>query len=157
MAYSVLSLFGTSNRCLSLMNVAGIRDGVCKPDQDKNNGQSLQKPAENAGGAWRKAFNLAQKGRSSQLFMSNRAYCPVCKNVIWLVEPPWKPVKGKCVARKLILESHSPRPMSVNQVVRYVVSKDTASASESSSSDSDDYDAGKILMRLWNVSKCGEY
>lgn len=55
-------------------------------------------------------------GRSSQLFMSNRAYCPVCKEVIWLVEPPWKPVKGKCVARKQILDHHSPRPMSVSQV-----------------------------------------
>ena len=55
-------------------------------------------------------------GRSSQLFMSNRAYCPVCKEVIWLVEPPWKPVKGKCVSRKEILDHHSPRPMSVSQV-----------------------------------------
>jgi len=57
-----LSLFGTSNRSLNLMNVAGIRDGIRKHDQDNNNGQVLQKPPESAVGAWRKAFNLAQKG-----------------------------------------------------------------------------------------------
>lgn len=59
-----LSLFGTSNRSLNLMNVAGVRDGARKPDQDHNNGQALQKTPENAVGAWRKAFNLAQKGMS---------------------------------------------------------------------------------------------
>lgn len=152
-----LSLFGTSNLSLNLMNVAGIRDAVRKPDQVNSTGQVLQKPPDNSVGAWRKAFNLAQKGRSSQLFMSNRAYCPVCKAVIWLVDPPWKPVKGKCVARKQILDHHSPRPMSVSQVVRYVVSRDTASASESSSSDSDeDDDSGKSFFRLWNVPRCRE-
>lgn len=40
----------------------------------------------------------------------------------------------------------------VLQVVRYVVSKDTASGSDSSSSDSDDNE-GKSFFRLWNLSK----
>lgn len=130
-----LSLYGTSNRLM-------------RTDQDDKKDQALHKPL----GTWRKAFNLARKGRSSQLFISNRAYCPVCKEVIWLVVPPWKPFKGKCVARTQILESHSPRPLSVKQVVRYVVNKDTTSASDSSSSDSDD-DDGKSFFRLWNLSK----
>lgn len=42
--------------------------------------------------------------------------------------------------------------MDVLQVVRYVVNKDTTSASDSSSSDSDD-DDGKSFFRLWNLSK----
>lgn len=57
-----LSLFGTSNLSLNLMNVAGIRDAVRKPDQDNITGQALQKPPDNPVGVWRKAFNLAQKG-----------------------------------------------------------------------------------------------
>jgi hypothetical protein len=57
-----LSLFGTSNLSLNLMNVAGIRDAVRKPDQVNSTGQVLQKPPDNSVGAWRKAFNLAQKG-----------------------------------------------------------------------------------------------
>jgi hypothetical protein len=68
------------------------------------------------------ACGALSAGRSSQLFMSNRAYCPVCKEVIWLVDPPWKPVKGKCVARKQILDHHSPRPMSVSQVCHFLSS-----------------------------------
>ena len=33
-----------------------------------------------------------------------------------MVEPPWKPAKGRCVARNQTLEHHSPKPMSVNDV-----------------------------------------
>ena len=54
--------------------------------------------------------------RPSHLFTSGRAYCPVCKGVLWLDEPAWKSAKGRCVARNQILEYHSPKPMSVGQV-----------------------------------------
>ena len=57
-----LSLFGTSNLSLNLVNVAGISDAVRKPNQDVSTGQVLQKPPDNSIGVWRKAFNIAQKG-----------------------------------------------------------------------------------------------
>lgn len=55
-------------------------------------------------------------GRSSALFMSNRGQCQVCKEIIWLAEPPYIPAKGKCVARKQILDHHSPKPLTPSQV-----------------------------------------
>lgn len=55
-------------------------------------------------------------GRSPHLSTLNRAYCPTCKEVIWLRDPPWKPAKGLCVTREQVLEYHSPRPISVSQV-----------------------------------------
>lgn len=118
-----------------LMTAAEIREDIIP---DSNRPTILKKPSNNAVGYWRKAFNLCSKGRSPHLSTLNRAYCPTCKEVIWLRDPPWKPAKGLCVTREQVLEYHSPRPISVSQVVRFVVSM--ARVSDSCSRDSDDDD-----------------
>ncbi|KAG0629831.1 hypothetical protein M758_1G133600 [Ceratodon purpureus] len=119
-----LYLFGTQNPSAHHMTVAGFHEAIRKPDQDDHQEQVSKKPPDSADFVqcgprrqlWRKAFNLASKDRPSHLFTSDRAYCPVCNMVVWLVEPPWISTKGRCVARNQILEHHSPRPMSVSQV-----------------------------------------
>lgn len=130
-----LYVYGTSNLREDLMTAAEIREDIIP---DSNRPTILKKPSNNAVGYWRKAFNLCSKGRSPHLSTLNRAYCPTCKEVIWLRDPPWKPAKGLCVTREQVLEYHSPRPISVSQVVRFVVSM--ARVSDSCSRDSDDDD-----------------
>jgi hypothetical protein len=93
-------------------------------------------------------------GRVSRVFMSNRVFCPQCKGILWLPESKLKPMESKCVVKKQILDHHSLRPMSVDQVVRYVVHADLPNSSASSSSDSDeDEEEGQSFFRLWNVRK----
>jgi hypothetical protein len=55
-------------------------------------------------------------GRVSRVFMSNRVFCPQCKGILWLPESNLKPMESKCVVKKQILDHHSLRPMSVDQV-----------------------------------------
>ncbi|KAH8963587.1 hypothetical protein BDL97_04G021300 [Sphagnum fallax] len=137
-----------------ILSLVGIREGDDWQGRSDNTGQLVQNQVDKPIGLWRKAFDLARQGRVSRVFMSNRVFCPQCKGILWLPESKLKPMESKCVVKKQILDHHSLRPMSVDQVVRYVVHADLPNSSASSSSDSDeDEEEGQSFFRLWNVRK----
>ncbi|KAJ4955865.1 hypothetical protein NE237_012648 [Protea cynaroides] len=90
---------------------------------------------------WKEAFKGAYIGNSSRRSTSNRGYCLHCKSVVWLSNM-------RCAN---VPENHEIKPISLQQVVEYLVEDDDSYLSYwDSDTDSDEESAAS---RLWAVPK----
>eukprot|EP00252_Welwitschia_mirabilis_P024036 TRINITY_DN6978_c0_g2_i1.p1 TRINITY_DN6978_c0_g2~~TRINITY_DN6978_c0_g2_i1.p1 ORF type:complete len:145 (+),score=26.09 TRINITY_DN6978_c0_g2_i1:533-967(+) len=94
---------------------------------------------------WYQAFKNRCKGDSSQLFISNRAFCKTCKSPIWL--------RSHCAERgdDTVQGSHQhiPKPMIPAKVLHYLLGESMVSSSSSSDSDSEGELFAAKFSKLW--------
>nr|GLL20108.1 F-box protein At5g52880 [Ipomoea trifida] len=131
------NFFGTSlnssndmecSRCTSAQNAQGI----CR--EETSTATSVD---------WKNAFKRAYKDRSSKMVLtSQRGYCSYCCSVVWLNN-------GMCSNKHT--KNHYVKPVSVEQIVDYVMS-DSVPISCSSDSDLEDSDY-ESLFKLWAYPK----
>ncbi|XP_043716107.1 F-box protein At5g52880 [Telopea speciosissima] len=94
---------------------------------------------------WKEAFKGAYIGNSSRRSTSNRGHCWHCKSIVWLNN-----MRCSNVQNELQPENHKIKPISLQQVVEYLVEDSSSTLSYlDSDTDSDEESAS----RLWAVPK----
>ncbi|XP_042480356.1 F-box protein At5g52880 [Macadamia integrifolia] len=134
--------FGNSENCSELKGQLG------EPRLEKVNRVLQQKEKDMVSMSfldWKEAFKGAYIGNSSRISTSNRGHCWHCKSIVWLSN-----MRCANVQDGLQPENHKIKPLSLQQVVEYLVEDSSSTLSYlDSDSDSDEESAS----RLWAVPK----